>query len=94
MGKSAILRSRFADRATRLLATRGLALDELAARAGLPVARVSSILRGTLVAMTLADMSLIAGVLGAPLFGLLAPVELAVPVVSIEEVEKRGPRHA
>jgi len=94
MGKSAILRFRFAKRATRLLAASGLPMDELAARAELPASRVACILRGTLVPITLLDMTLIASVLGCPLFGLLAPAELAGAVVTIEEIEKRGPRHA
>lgn len=94
MGKSAILRSRFGDRATMLLNERGLTAGDLAARTTLPVARIESILRGSLVPITLDDMTVIADVLGTSLFGLLAPAEPAVSGVTLQIVKERGPRHA
>lgn len=83
MGKSAILRSRFGDRATMLASKQGLTSGHLAARTSLPVARIESILRGTLVPITLDDMTVIADVLGTTLFRLLAPAGSAVSVVAL-----------
>lgn len=94
MAQSSALRSRFGHRVKASLAETGLTLDDLATRAGLPLTRVERILCGTLVRLTLRDMTLIAGAVGTPLFRLLAPLGAAVPAVAIEEIEQRGARHA
>ena len=94
MRSSSALRSRFGYRVEASLAETGLTVDDLALRSGLPAARVERILGGTLVRLTLRDMTAIAGVVGTPLFKLLAPVGALVPAVSVEEVEQRGARHA
>ena len=94
MVESSALRSRFGHRVEALLAETGLTVDELAMRAKLPAARVERILGGTLVRLTLRDLTLIAGAVGTPLFKLLAPDGASVPAISVEEVEQRGARHA
>ncbi len=91
--KGVVLRSRFGVRVGALLGERGLTTGELATRAALPVGRVERILRGSFSRLTLREMSIIAGVLGAPLYSLLAPVDPAVEVVPFEIVEERGSGH-
>ena len=90
--KSAVLRSRFGERAAALLAETELSIADLAARCAFPVRRVENILRGSYIRLTLWDMSVIAGVLGTPLFNLLVPIDPTVAVVPLEVVKERGPR--
>lgn len=93
VAKSSVLRSRFADRVRALLGEAGLSSKELAARCKLPLKRIDSILEGRLIRITMRDMTVIAGVLGTPLYCLLVPVE-PVAVVPFEIVEERGSRYA
>ena len=89
MRNSSVLRSRFGHRVRASLVETGLSVGDLAERAELPAGRVRRILGGTLVRLTLRDMSIIAGVVGTPLFNLLAPAGAIVPAVAVEEVEQR-----
>jgi hypothetical protein len=49
---------------------------------------VEQILSGACIAITLHDMSVIANVLGLPLYDLLAPREPAFAVIALEVVEQ------
>jgi transcriptional regulator with XRE-family HTH domain len=91
---SAKLRSRFADRVRALLGKKGLSDKKLAERSALPPSRIDRILAGRLVPLTFRDMTLIAAVLGVPVYALLLPTSPAVEVVSLEVVEERGPGDA
>ena len=91
---SAEVRSRFADRVQTLLSEMGLSKDELAERSALPSSRVARILAGSLIPVTFRDMTVIAAVLGTPVYALLLPTGPAVEVVSLEVVEERGPGDA
>jgi len=91
---SAEVRSRFADRVQALLGEMGLSQDELAERSALPSSRVDRILAGSLIPVTFRDMTVIAAVLGKPVYALLLPTSAAVEVVSLEVVEERGPGDA
>jgi transcriptional regulator with XRE-family HTH domain len=91
---SAEVRSRFADRVQALLGEMGLSKDELAERSALPSSRVDRILAGSLIPVTFRDMTVIAAVLGTPVYALLLPTGPAVEVVSLEVVEERGPGDA
>ena len=94
VGKSEVLRARFGSRAKALLRERGLTIGELAERTALSVARLGSILDGTLVSITLNEMTALADVLDRPLFRLLVPVDPALCVEALEKVEERRARHA
>jgi transcriptional regulator with XRE-family HTH domain len=91
---SAEVRSHFADRVQALLGEMGLSKDELAERSALPSSRVDRILAGSLVPVTFRDMTVIAAVLGTPVYALLLPTSAAVEVISLEVVEERGPGDA
>ena len=88
MAESGVLRSRFAARVRALLGEAGLSGEELAARSELPAKRIEKILAGRLLRITLTDMAMIAGVLGTPLYDLLAPVETQASLAALEIVEK------
>ena len=85
---SAELRSRFADRVRALLGELGLSTEELVERSALPSRRVDRILAGSLVSVTFRDMTVIADVLGKPVYALLLPAGPAIEVVSLEVVEE------
>ena len=72
MLKAVLLRQRFAERVKAALGETGLSSEDLAAQSALPVRRIENILNGSHVRITLADMCLIAFVLGTPLSKLLA----------------------
>ena len=94
MGKSEILRSRFGGRVTARLSEMRMSTIDLSIRTALPIDRIERVLSGTLITIALDDMSTIADALGTPLFHFLAPIEPALPVVAIKEVEQRRTRHA
>lgn len=94
VGKGVVLRSRFAERVKWLLGENGLTAEDLAERSAIPPTKLESILRGSLIGITIRDMSIIAAVLGTPLYYLLVPSETPLPVVPFEVVEKRGSGHA
>lgn len=87
MTNSGILRARFGERVKTLLRDAGLTSADLAARSNLPVSRIERILRGGLIPLTLRDMSIIAGVLGTPLWSLLAPSDVAAAVIAIQIIK-------
>lgn len=87
MTNSGILRARFGERVKTLLRDAGLTSADLAARSDLPVSRIERILHGRLIPLTLRDMSIIAGVLGTPLWGLLAPSDVATAVIAIQIIK-------
>ena len=90
MRKRVVLRSRCGPRVRELLGQHGLSVGDLAQRTSLPADRISDLLRGDLVDLTLRDMTIIADVLRTPLFGLLAPSDATVAVVPLKIVEERG----
>lgn len=92
--KGVVLRSRFGERVRTLLGQTGLSSEELAERSAIPAKRIESILSGSLIRITLRDMSIIAGVFGIPLYCFLVPADAPLPVVPFEVVEKRGSGHA
>lgn len=94
VSKGVLLRSRFGDRVKALLSQSGLSSEELAERSAIPAKRIESILSGSLIRLTLRDMSLIASVLGTPLYCLLVPADAPLSVVPFEVVEERGSGHA
>lgn len=78
MAASVVLRSRLADRIKALLGEKGLSSAELAERSALPPSRIDRILDGRLARITLHDITVIAAVLGVPVYSLLLPPGSAV----------------
>ena len=73
MTETAVLRTRFGERARNLLDAKGMSHAELAQRSRLPVERIEDILSGRLIPITMRDMTVISDGLGTPLICLLAP---------------------
>lgn len=94
MAVSGELRSRIADRIKALLGAKGLSSEELATRTALKPKRINHILSGRFIRLTANELTLIADVLGTPVYCLLVPVEPTVEVVSLEVVEQCRSGHA
>ncbi|PZU06503.1 MAG: hypothetical protein DI605_18815 [Sphingomonas sp.] len=94
MTTSVELRSRFGRRVCIILEHANLKSTDLAARTGMPVARIERILSGRLARLTLRDMTLIAASLGMTTDLLLAPGDPTIPVVPLEIIEESGPGDA
>lgn len=73
------MRVRFGNRARTLLIDTGITVAELAARSELPIKRIERVLEGKHKRITIREMDSIAGVLGTPLYNLLAPSGQSTP---------------
>jgi transcriptional regulator with XRE-family HTH domain len=85
---SVVLRGRFGERVKTIIDAAGLSTIDLADRSELPVERIENILTGRFFDITLRDMTIIAHVLGSPLYNLLAPLDMMC-IEALEIVEER-----
>ncbi len=82
------LRSRLASRIKALLGSKGLSSEELAESSAISPSRIKRLLDGRSIRITANELTLIAAVLGTPVYSLFIPTASAIDVVSLEIVEE------